>query len=174
VSAAVPVALVVAMDRAGLIGANGALPWYLPADLHRFRAITAGHPIVMGRRTHESIGGPLPERHNIVVTRAPGYAAAGCTIVSDLAAAYAAARRDTGDREIMIIGGAALYREALPDATRIYLTEVHATLPGDVHFPRFDRSEWREISREDHGPDARNAHGYSFVVLERRPIPDRT
>jgi len=160
-----PVALVVAMTGAGVIGAGGTLPWHLPADLRRFRRITLGHPVVMGRRTHESIGRPLPQRHNIVVTRRSDYRAPDCTVVHGLEQALQAA---AGDGEVMVIGGAALYREALAGAGRIYLTEVHADLAGDVYFPAFDRDAWVEISREDHLPDANNAQAYSFVVLERR------
>lgn len=158
------ITIVVATDRHGLIGAGGGLPWHLPADLRRFRALTMGHPVVMGRRTWESIGRPLPGRHNIVVTTTRGYVAAGATVVSCLDGALAAA----GDADtIMIIGGARLYAQALPRADRIHLTEVQATLAGDTWLPAFDRGAWREVAREAHPADARNPLPYCFITFER-------
>jgi len=155
---------VVAMARNGVIGRDGALPWHLPADLKRFRAITMGKPIVMGRRTHESIGRPLPGRRNIVLSREATYQAAGCEVFAALDGALAAL---AASDEVMIVGGAALYAEALPKACRLYLTEVDAAPQGDVHFPSFDASEWREVECEAHGADAHNEHAYRFRVLER-------
>ena len=155
--------IVVAMSDNGIIGRDGGLPWHLPADLRRFREITLGHPIVMGRRTHESIGRVLPGRLNIVISGNPGCAAAGCVVVSSLADALLAA----GDAsEVMIVGGAAVYAAAMPACRRLFITEVHATVAGDVQFPAFARDEWREMSREAHPGD--DGHAYSFVVLERR------
>lgn len=159
------VALVVAMDRDGVIGAGGRLPWHLPGDLRRFRAVTMGHPIVMGRRTHESIGRALPGRHNIVVTRTPGFRAPGCTVVGSLEEALV---RAGAAAEVMVIGGAALFAAALSLARRIHLTEVHAAVGGDVYFPAFDRSAWVEIAREDVDADEHNPLPMSFVTLERR------
>lgn len=152
------------MDRDGVIGRDGGLPWHLPADLQHFRRVTMGKPIVMGRKTHESIGRPLPGRENIVVSRTPGYQAPGCRVVSSLAEARASSRSAS---EIMVIGGAALYREALPLAKCVYLTEVHADVEGDVCFPPLDRTQWRELEREDRAADERNAYPYSFVLLVR-------
>lgn len=160
-----PIALVVAMDSDRCIGAGGRLPWHLPADLRRFRAITMGHPIVMGRRTHESIGRPLPGRHNIVVTRSRGFRAPGCTVVGSFEEAFAHAGTEV---ELMVIGGAALFAAALPIARRIHLTEVHASVGGDVHFPDFDRRDWVETAREHVAADADNPLPMSFVILERR------
>lgn len=157
-------ALVVAMARNGVIGRAGSLPWHLPADLKRFRAITMGKPIIMGRRTHESIGRPLPGRRNIVLSREPAYRAAGCEVFGSLAAAQAALKNVD---EVMIVGGAALYAEALPRAQILYLTEVDAAPEGDVHFPAFDRDEWREVEIEQHAADQQHAHAYCFRVLER-------
>lgn len=154
--------IVVALASNGVIGRDGGLPWHLSGDLRRFREITWGHPIVMGRRTHESIGRVLPGRPNIVVSRNPDCAAAGCIVVPTFAAALAAAGAVP---EIMIVGGAALYAAALPDCTRLFLTEVHAAVAGDVRFPDFDRSAWRETSREVHRGEGE--YDYSFVVLER-------
>ena len=157
-------ALVVAMARNGVIGRDGSLPWHLPADLKRFRAITMGKPIVMGRRTHESIGRPLPGRRNVVLSREPGYRAAGCEVFASLAAALLALN-DVD--EVMIVGGAALYAEALPHAQMLYLTEVNAAPQGDVHFPAFDRDEWREVDSEQHAADPQNQYDYCFRVFER-------
>ncbi len=155
------ITLVVARAANGVIGRDGALPWHLPADLRRFKALTMGKPIVMGRRTFESIGRPLPGRHNIVLTRG-AWRADGVTVVPDLPAALAAA-----GGEAMIIGGAAVYAAALPVADRIELTEVHAAPRGDTVLPPFDPTDWVEVARDDHAGDG-DAPGYSFVTLERR------
>jgi dihydrofolate reductase len=158
------VALVVAVADNGTIGRDGALPWHLPDDLRRFKTITMGAPVVMGRRTYESIGRPLPGRHNIVVSRNPAWHAEGVTAVRDLPAALAAA----GDApQVMIIGGAALYAEALPLAQRIYLTRVHAAVDGDVRFPPLQPRDWRVASSERRAADARHAYPMTFEVLER-------
>lgn len=156
--------LIVAMDRAGVIGNDGALPWHLCDDLRRFKAITMGKPLVMGRRTYESIGRPLPGRKNIVVTRRPDYQAPGCVIADSFDDALTKAG---GADEIMVIGGATLYRDTLDRAQRIYLTEVHAEVDGDVRFPEFERARWREINRENHPADDKHVHAFSWVVLER-------
>jgi len=156
------------MSRNGVIGHNGGLPWRLPADLKQFKSVTMGHPIVMGRKTHESIGRPLPGRQNIVVSRQPDYRAPGCHVVLSLAAALAAA----GDiDEIMIVGGAALYAEALAQATRIYLTEVHIDIDGDTTFPPIDRATWAEIGREWYAGDHENEYDHSFVIFDRIGAP---
>ncbi len=159
-----PVSLVVAMAEGRVIGAGGRLPWHLPADLRHFRRLTLGKPVVMGRRTFESIGRPLPGRTNIVVTRKLDVRLPGVAVAPDVEAALAMAR-PLG--EAMVIGGAALYAAALPLALRIYLTEVHARLDGDTWFPEFDPDQWRERERIDHDPDPANPYPYSFVVLER-------
>lgn len=156
--------IVVARSENGVIGRDGDLPWRLPADLQHFKSITLGHPLVMGRKTHESIGRPLPGRHNIVVSGQAHYRAKGCTIAGSLEQALSAAHPAT---EVMIIGGATLYAAALPRAERIYLTEVHTVLDGDTRFPPLEREAWRELARERHEADERNDYAYSFVVLER-------
>ena len=156
--------IIVAKSENDVIGRDGDLPWRLSADLRNFKATTLGHPLVMGRKTHESIGRPLPGRRNIVVTRQADYHAEACTVVSSLDHAIAEA---SPAEEVMIIGGATLYAAALPLAGRIYLTEVHAQLSGDTHFPTLDRDDWREVSRERHDADESNDHDYSFVILER-------
>jgi dihydrofolate reductase len=161
------VSLLVAVARNRVIGRDNALPWHLPDDLRRFKALTLGHAVVMGRRTYESIiertGKPLPGRENIVVTRQPGYAAPGCRVVHSLDAALSAAG---GAKKIFVIGGADIFALALPLAQRLDMTEVHADVEGDVVFPRYDRGEWREVSREP-GAEAQGLR-YDFVVYERR------
>ena len=163
------IALVVAVADNGVIGRGGELPWRLPEDLKYFRSVTMGKPIVMGRRTDEAIGRPLPGRANIVVTRNQAFHAEGVDIAGTLEDAIRiAARRaeEAGVAEIMIIGGAEIYRAALPRAGRIYLTEVHEAVEGDTVFPNFDRNAWREASREDLA--AESGVDISFVVLERK------
>jgi len=158
--------LVVAMARNRVIGRDNQLPWRLPADLAYFKRVTMGHPIIMGRRTYESIGRPLPGRLNIVVSRNPQFSAPGCTVVPSLAEAWRAA----GDaEEVCVIGGTSIFAEALPAADRIHLTEVEAEVPGDTWFPEFDRGEWTEREVERHAPDERHAYPFRIVVLERRP-----
>ena len=160
--------LVVARARNGVIGRNNQLPWRLPADLAYFKRVTLGRPVIMGRRTWESIGRPLPGRHNSVVTRNPGYRAEGATVASSLEEALRAA----GDvEEACIIGGTSLFAEALPIADRIHLTEVDAEVEGDTWFPPFDRSEWveREVARQ--ARDERHEYPFSILVLEKRPAP---
>ena len=159
------ISLIAAMDENRLIGADNTLPWRLPADLRFFKRVTMGKPILMGRKTFESIGRPLPGRQNIVVTRDPDYAAPGCTVAHSVDAALAAAG---AAEEIMLIGGASFYAQLLPRAQRMYLTLIHHAFSGDAWFPAFDLAEWRELSREDHRADAENAWDYSFVGYERK------
>ena len=157
--------LVVAVASNGVIGRDGGLPWKLPDDLAYFKKVTMGHPVVMGRRTWESIGKALPGRENIVVTRNRGYQAPGCVVVGSLAEAWKAA----GDAdEVSIIGGTTLFEETLPIADRIHLTEVQGDVPGDTFFPAFDRSEWRETEVLRHPADARHAWPFRIVVLDRK------
>ena len=163
--------VIVAAARNGVIGSNNALPWHLPGDLRYFKRITMGKPVVMGRRTFESIGRLLPGRTNIVVTRQPDYAFEGLRVVASLEQALALAEDIAlidGVEELMVIGGAEIYRAALPLAARIYLTEVHADVEGDAFLPAIEWSEWREISRQQFAADDGNPYPYSFVVFERR------
>ncbi len=157
--------LVVAAARNGVIGRDNGLPWHLPADLAHFKRVTLGHPILMGRRTWESIGRPLPGRQNIVLTRDPAFHAGGATVVHTLAAARAAA---AGAERLMVIGGEELFRACLDEAAVLHLTEVDADVAGDVRFPPWRREEWQEVTREAHPADARHAYPYSFVTLRRR------
>jgi dihydrofolate reductase len=163
----VKLSLVAAVAENGVIGRDGALPWHLPADLKRFRRLTLGHHVVMGRRTHASIGRALDGRPNLVVTSRPQDVAPGCRAVRDLEAALALAR-EAGEREAFVIGGAALYAAALPLADRLYLTRVAASVPGDVHFPALDAESWQEVEREEHPADERHAYAYAFTLLTRR------
>jgi len=160
----VDVSLVVAMAENRVIGRDNAMPWHLPADLAHFKSVTMGSPILMGRKTHESIGRPLPGRDNIVLTRDPARAAAGCIAVATLDAAL---DRYVDAREVMVVGGAQVYAAALPRAHRIYLTVVHAWPQGDARFPDLDPSQWHEVERKERAADVRNPHALSFVVLEQ-------
>lgn len=159
------VSLIAALDRNGLIGADNRLPWHLPADLARFKALTMGKPVIMGRRTHESIGRPLPGRRNIVLSRDPAFSAPGCVVVRGVEEALAAAGVQP---EVFVIGGASFYAQLIGRAQRLYLTLIDAAFEGDTFFPAYRADEWIEVTREDHAPDARNAYPFSFVVLERR------
>lgn len=157
------VSLIAAVASNGVIGSDNALPWRLSEDLKRFKALTLGHPVIMGRKTYESIGRPLPGRRNIVISRTAGYAAEGCEVAGSFGAALAACR--TGSDEIFVIGGAQIYAEALPLARRLYLTEIHRDYAGDARFPSFDRQRWRETSRER----SRTADGlaFDFAIYDR-------
>ena len=154
------------MDDARVIGIKNRLPWHLPADLHHFKALTMGKPILMGRNTFESIGKPLPGRVNVIITRDQSYRAAGCVVMHTLDAAlnYCA-----GDPEAMVIGGASLYAQTLPLAQRLYLTLIHnTTFEGDAYFPYWDPQQWQEIAHEDHPSDAKNRYPYSFITLDKK------
>lgn len=159
------ISLVVAMARNGVIGRDNALPWRLPADLAHFKRVTMGHPIVMGRRTYESIGRPLPGRKNIVVSRNDGFSAPGCTVVDSLDAAWKAA---AGAEEACVIGGTSLFEESLPVADVIHLTEVEADVEGDTWFPQFDRGEWRETEVARQPADERHAYPIRILRLDRK------
>jgi dihydrofolate reductase len=166
------IALVVAMGDNRAIGKGGNLPWRLSSDMRYFREITMGKPIVMGRLTYMSLPRMLDGRLNIVLTRNAAFEAPGAVMAYNLEEALDVARREakrTGAGEIMVIGGADLFRATLPQADRIYLTEVKAAPEADTWFPEFDRREWREVSRENHAPGPKDDHAFSFVVLERVP-----
>ncbi|KUG08456.1 dihydrofolate reductase [Solirubrum puertoriconensis] len=161
------IALVVARADNGIIGRDNQLPWHLPADLKHFKQLTTGHPIVMGRRTYESIGKPLPNRRNIVVTRQTDWQVEGVEVAHSVLGALELARQTA--EEVYVIGGAEIYRQALPAADTIYLTEVHHEAEGDTVLPDFKAdTTWRETSRERHEPDEKHAYAYSFVTLQRR------
>ncbi len=158
------ITLVVAAARNGVIGRDGDLPWRLPDDLKTFKRLTLGKPVVMGRKTWESIGRPLPERHNVVMTRSRNFEATGARVVGS---ADAVLELLAEDDEIMIIGGGAIYRQFLDRADRIYLTEVDAEVDGDVTFPELDDAKWEEVSREHHPADERHAHAFTMRQLNR-------
>ncbi|MDB4942442.1 MAG: Dihydrofolate reductase [Labilithrix sp.] len=160
-SARLPLSLVVAMADDRAIGKDGQVPWRIPEDLRFFKNVTMGHAIVMGRKTWDEVGRPLPGRRNLVVSRTPGLRLEGAEVFGSLEEAVMAAR--ASDPEPFVIGGSHLYAAALPIATRLYLTEVHRTVEGaDTFFPPFDRSEWREVERR-----AAETEGVEFVTLER-------
>ena len=166
----IKLAVSVAVAENGVIGRNNALPWYLPEDLRHFKRVTMGKPIIMGRKTFESIGKPLPGRTNIVITRNPQFQAEGVSVVSSLAAALELAQHTglvEGAQEAVIIGGGEIYKTALPRADHLYLTEVHASVEGDAVLPAIDWAQWREVSREYHVALPPNHYAYSLVQYER-------
>ena len=156
--------IIVAMSRNRVIGANGALPWHLPDELKLFKALTLGHHIIMGRKTWESIGRPLPGRRSVIVSRQPGYRVEGAIVARTLQEAVAVCGADD---EVFVIGGAEIFREALPLADRLYLTVVDADVEGDTLMPAFDHAAWRELESRPHPPDERHAHAYRQLVYER-------
>lgn len=156
--------IIVAVAENGIIGDNNSLLWHIREDMLRFRRITSGHPVIMGRKTFESIGRPLPNRTNVVVSR-QDIAIEGCTVVHSLDEATAAFPRE---EEIFIIGGAQIYAQALPLADKVYLTQVHRDYTGDTSFPRLDESEWREVLREDFERSETFDAPFSFVDYERK------
>jgi len=159
------ITLIVAVADSGVIGRDNGLPWHLPEDLKRFKRLTMGKPMVMGRRTFESIGKPLPGRLNIVVTRDTNYRREGVTAVHDVDGALRAA----GDApEVMVIGGAELFRALLPRAGRIHLTRVHGNIEGNVMWPALDERDWAVVERETHAADERHAYAMTFEVWEKR------
>ena len=157
------ITLIAAVARNGVIGRDNQLPWRLPADLAHFKRATMGKPMIMGRKTWESLPGLLPHRSHIVVTRDRGYRAQGALVAHTLEEAVALA----GGAEVSVIGGAEIYAQALPLADRMLLTMVDVEVDGDVCFPEFDAAQWREVEREAHPADGRNPHPYAFVTLER-------
>jgi dihydrofolate reductase len=160
----VKLTLIVAVADNGVIGRENGLPWRLPEDLKRFKALTMGKPIIMGRKTFDSIGKPLPGRVNIVISRQANLALPGCLVTDSLHTAVLAAGNVD---EVMVIGGSEIYQQAMALANRIELTEVHAVIDGDARLPEFPAQQWRELAREDHATDERHAYAYSFVTLER-------
>ncbi len=158
------ISIIVAAAENGAIGSDNRLPWRLPDDLKRFKALSLGKPIVMGRRTFDSIGRPLPGRTNIVVSRQAGLAIEGVLVAPSLDAALAAAGNAP---EIVVIGGAQIFQQVLPRTDTIHLTRVHAHVPGDVFFAKLDPAQWREAAVEHHAADERHQYAFSFVTLQR-------
>lgn len=159
------ISVIVAVSSNQVIGNKNKLPWHLSADLKYFKRKTMGHPVIMGRKTHESIGRPLPGRTNIVITRKLNYELPGCIVVNSLPEAI---NLCTDEEEVFVIGGAEVILQAIDDADRVYLTLVHQEFEGDSFLPPFNMNLWHEISREDHQADQNNAYNYSFIVLEKR------
>ncbi len=161
--------LIAAMSENHVIGREGGLPWRLPADMRHFKEVTTGHPVVMGRRTWESMKGPLPNRRNIVLSRRPGFTAEGAEVVTTLDAALARAEAPAAEdgSPVFVIGGGEIYELALPRADRLDLTIVHAIVTGDAFFPAWDPAEWRLVSERHHPADERHAHAFTFRVYER-------
>ena len=160
------IASIFAMSENRVIGKNNKLPWHLPADLKFFKATTLHHPILMGRKTYDSIGKPLPQRTSIIITRQPDYQVPGTLVVNSLSEGIKEAQRI--NRDIFIIGGAEILKEALPLIDTMYLTFIQATFDGDVFYPEYNEQEWQEVWREDHQPDEKNKYPYSFIKLLRR------
>jgi dihydrofolate reductase len=163
------ISLIVAVSKNGVIGKDNQLIWRLPADLKRFKNLTMGHPMIMGRKTYESIGKPLPGRTSIVVSRNPDFSAEGVMITRSLEAAMEQAKL-TGTNEAFIIGGGTIYQQALHFADRVYLTEVHAKIDGDTFFTISNRADWLETQRERHPEDGHNQFSFDFVTLIRNTV----
>ena len=157
------VTIVVAIAENHAIGKDNKLLWYLPNDLKHFKTITTGHTVIMGRKTYESVGKPLPNRRNIIITR-QNLTIEGCEVVNSIEAALALC---TLENEVFIVGGAEIYRQAMPLTNRIYLTIVHQEFEADTFFPTIVANEWKEVHREDHQPDNKNLIPYSFITFER-------
>lgn len=164
------IALIWAMARNGVIGRDNKLPWYLPEDLKYFKRVTTGKPVIMGRKTYDSIGRPLPNRTNIVVTRDAGLTLEGVKVVTSLEDALDIARAESvisDVDEVIVMGGAEIYAQALPHADRLYVTLVHAEVEGDAVFPPINLDAYQELAREDFNAEGPNPYDYSFVVYER-------
>lgn len=167
-SAPIIISAIVAMSQNRVIGRNNQLPWHMPADLKRFKTLTTGHTIVMGRKTYESIGKPLPNRNNIILTRDPNYQVPGCEIAHHFEDVIKQAKEDQhGANELFIIGGAQIYQQLLNSINRIYLTIIHHEFSGDAFFPEMDKHAWKELECITHLADDANPYNYSFITLER-------
>jgi len=165
------IVLIAAFAQNRVVGINNTLPWHLPEDLKYFKRTTSGKAIIMGRKTYDSIGRPLPNRTNIVISRNSDFQADGVRVVASLEAAIELAKEVNfinDVKEVMIIGGASIYEAALPIADRLYLTHVHAEIEGDAYFPEVNFKQWLEVSREDYQASDKNPYDYSFVVYDKK------
>ncbi|MBT2664399.1 dihydrofolate reductase [Bacillus sp. ISL-4] len=160
------ISLIVAMDQNRVIGKNNELPWHLPADLQYFKKVTMGHPIIMGRKTFESIGRVLPGRENVIVTRNQGFKAEGCVVLHDIEQIKTFA--DSRDEEVFVIGGAEIFKEILPVTDRLYITEIHETFEGDTFFPVIDENQWDKISSSPGSIDEKNRFAHDFIILQKK------
>ncbi len=156
--------IIAAMSANRVIGRNNDLPWRLPADWKRFKSLTMEHHLIMGRKTFESIGQPLPGRTTVVITHQTDYAPEGVLVAHSVEQALQMA---AGDDEVFVAGGAQIYQQVLPRADRLYLTSIHEDFEGDTHFPEFEESDWKLISEEGYGPDEKNPYAYTFLIYER-------
>ena len=157
--------IVVAMDDNHLIGKGNRLPWHLPADLAFFKKITTGHSILMGRKTYDSIGKTLPNRRNIVITRNTDVSIPGCEVVDSIEKALSITK---DEEEIMVIGGANLFEQLLPEVNKLYITRIEGEFEGETYFPHYDENDWLEVSRESHQPDETNKYAYQFSIMDRK------
>jgi dihydrofolate reductase len=158
------VSIVVAISENHVIGKDNKLLWHMPNDLKHFKEITTGHTVIMGRKTYESVGKPLPKRRNIIITR-QAITIEGCEVVNSIEAALALC---AGEQEVFIVGGAEIYKQAMRLTDRIYLTIIHKEFEGDSFFPEINNEEWKSVAREDHQPDEKNPLPYSFITYESR------
>jgi len=160
------IASVFAMSENRVIGNKNQLPWHLPADLKFFKNLTTGHPVIMGRKTYESIGKPLPHRTNIIITRQPDYQQLDCVVVNNVTSALEVAQKISPD--VFIIGGAEILRQALSYIDTMFLTLIHENFTGDTFYPALNPQDWEEVSRQDFSRDEKNKFDYSFITLKRR------
>ncbi|MGY6038493.1 type 3 dihydrofolate reductase [Aeromonas sp. AE23HZ002T15] len=161
------ISMIAAMARDQVIGKDNQMPWHMPADLAHFKRVTLGKPVLMGRKTFESIGRPLPGRRNLVISRNPDYRADGVEMVDSVEAALARLQEE-GVEELMVIGGGYLYGQLLPKADRLYLTRIELAVEGDTRFPAFSDAEWMRLESEPNEPDEKNPHPYCFEIWQRR------
>ncbi|WP_421288107.1 type 3 dihydrofolate reductase [Aeromonas veronii] len=161
------ISMIAALAKKQVIGKNNLMPWHMPADLAHFKRVTLGKPVLMGRKTFESIGRPLPGRRNLVISRNPDYQAEGIEVVGSVEAALALLAGSSVE-ELMVIGGGHLYAEMLPSADCLYLTRIDLAVEGDTRFPAFDDGQWQRIECESHPADEKNPHPYSFETWQRR------
>ncbi|MBS3102807.1 type 3 dihydrofolate reductase [Candidatus Woesearchaeota archaeon] len=159
------ISFVAAMSKNRVIGKNNKIPWSMPADVRHMRKMIEGKPLIMGRKTHESIGRPLPDRKNIILTRDKSYKSKGCIVVHTQEEALKAAE---GAEEVIIFGGEEIYRMFLPKANRMYLTIIDAEVEGDAFFPEYDKKEWKVVEKKEHKADEENKHDYTFITLQRK------
>lgn len=158
------ISIICAMAKNYVIGKDNKLPWHLPADLRHFKELTLGKPVIMGRKTYQSIGKPLPDRRNIIISRNTDLIIAGCEVVHSLAEAIQIAK---DEKELMVIGGADIFAQTLPLAQCMYLTIIQQDFDGDAYFPKWNAAEWQILERSDHLPNEKNLFAYSFLTLER-------
>jgi dihydrofolate reductase len=162
------ISMIAAMAHDRVIGLDNQMPWHLPADLAHFKRVTLGKPVLMGRKTFESIGRPLPGRRNLVISRNPDYQADGVEVVDSVEAALALLASAGNVDELMVIGGGHLYGQLLPQADSLYLTRIDLAVAGDTRFPAFEEGEWHCVERDPHEPDEQNPHPYCFETWQRR------